>query len=155
MKRFTVLLAAVLFLLPAGLVFAANSSSSAPVHKVSKKTVKKKVRIHQLTGDVSAVNLAAKTLSIKGRKGVAQFDITGKTKGLALDKLKPSQKVTVRYYLADGKKTAVSVKAPAVRKSKKKVKYAGKTKKAAAKPAPAATTEKAGKAPQRPEMTGC
>lgn len=151
MKKLAVLLAAVLFLVQAGMVYAADVNvPAAGAHKTAKKASKKKATIKTVTGQVTAVDAAANTLSVKGRKGEVQLSTTAKTKGLALNKLKTGEKVTVRYRVVEGKNEAVSIKAPkAAKKRARKAAAAAPTSAPKAAPAPAAPVTK------KPAMTGC
>jgi len=71
---------------------------------------------HRVTGTVKEVDLAAKTFSIKTRRGDQHFVISPETqlkKGrekLRMDGLKAESKVTVTYRDRDGKKVAGIIK---------------------------------------------
>lgn len=68
-------------------------------------------------GEVTTVDVAAKTLTVKGKKGDMTFDVTDvKMKG----EPKPGHKVMVRYMEKDGKMVATSVLREGVKKLSKK-----------------------------------
>ena len=105
---------------------AATTPAPAPEKKAEKKAAPKgKVKQHR--GAVTGVDMAAKTLTVKGRKGDMTFDVTDATmKG----EPKAGDKVTVKYAEKDGKMVAKSV-------SMKGIKKAGKKEAKSAAPAPA------------------
>lgn len=111
----------------------------APEKKAEKKAAKEKV--HQYTGEVTAMDAAAKTLTVKGKKGDMTFDVTD----VKMEKEPAAgDKVMVKYTEKDGKMTAKSVKvAKAAKKAEKKAE------KKEAKPAekPAAPEKAPAKAP--------
>ena len=92
---------------------AAPAAEKAPMAEkapVAKKAVKAKV--HQVTGTVEALDAAAGTFTMKGKKG--NMDLKA-GENVKLDSIKVGEKVVVKY--ADG--TASSVKAVKAHKAKK------------------------------------
>jgi len=120
----------------------AAKKEAAPAKKAAKK---------QVTGEVTAVDAKANTLTVKGKKGDVTVSTDDKTKVVAgkdkktLADVKAGDKVTVKYTEADGKNTATKVEimaAPAKKETKAEKKAATPAKKEAA-PAPAAPAKKA------------
>ena len=112
MKKIIALIVAVLFVFAVGSVsFAADKAAPAKAEqKVAAKIV-------QVTGEIAAVDTAAKTITVKGKKGDVVITVDDKT----LADIKAGDKVTVKYATADGKNTAKSVKkAPAEKKAETK-----------------------------------
>jgi hypothetical protein len=111
MKKAIAIVVSVLFVVSvAGLSFAAEKA--APVEK------KAKAKIHTVTGEVVAVDGAAMTLTVKGRKGEVALNTTDKTrfaKGKSLADVKVGEKASVKYVEEDGKNIAKSVMAKAAR----------------------------------------
>lgn len=109
MKKAIAILVSVLFVVSvAGLSFAAEKA--APVEK------KAKAKVHIVTGEVVAVDGAAMTLTVKGRKGEVALNTTDKTrfaKGKSLADVKVGERASVKYVEEDGKNIAKSVKARA------------------------------------------
>ena len=64
---------------------------------------------HQFTGEVTALDSAKSTLTVKGRGKEMTFSATGKA-AKSLADIKTGDKVTVHYTEADGKFTATSIK---------------------------------------------
>lgn len=109
-----------------------KAAAPAPEKKAEKKATKEKV--HQYTGEVTTMDAAAKTLTIKGKKGEKTFDVTdAKMKA----EPKAGDKVMVKYTEKDGKMTAKSVAAAKAAKKAPK-----KAEKPAEKPAEAAPPAK-------------
>ncbi len=130
MKKVIAIIVSALFILSvAGISFAAE--------KAAKKAPAK---VKQVTGEVTAVDAAANTLTVKGKKGEVALATDDKTmvkvgkEKKALADVKAGDKVTVKYTEADGKNTAKSIAVSAA--PAKKEKKAGK-KEAAPAPAPA------------------
>jgi Cu/Ag efflux protein CusF len=76
---------------------------------------KEKVKVKQITGEVAAVDAAAKTLVVKGKK--TEVTVTADEK--ALVDIKAGDKVVVKYTEQDGKNVAKSVKKAADKAEKK------------------------------------
>ena len=95
---------------------APATPAAAPEKKAEKKAAKEKV--HQFTGEVTTMDAAAKTLTVKGKKGDMTFDVTN----VKMEKEPMAgDKVMVKYTEKDGKMTAKSVKAAkAAKKAEKK-----------------------------------
>lgn len=118
---------------------SAPTPAPAPEKKADKKATKEKVR--QYTGEVTAMDAAAKTLTVKGKKGEKTFDVTD----VKMEKeLKAGDKVMVKYTEKDGKMTANSVKA---------VKAAKKAEKTETKPADKPAAEKSAAPMKAPATT--
>lgn len=156
MKKAIAIIVSVLFVLSvAGLSFAAEQKA-APAEKkeAAAKTEKKaKAKIIKVTGEVTAVDAKAMTLTVKGKKGDVALTVDDKTKfakGKSLADVKVGDKATVSYAEVDGKMVAksVAVKAAEAKKEKKEMKKEEKkTEKKADKPAaaaPAPAPKKAG-----------
>lgn len=147
MKKTIAIIVAVLFVLSVGFAFAADqkaapSAASAPAKETAPAKAEKKApaKVHQVTGEVAAVDATAKTLTVKGKKGdvaIAADDKTsvmvGKEKK-ALADVKVGDKVMVKYAEMDGKNVAKSVTVSPKKEKKETKKEAAP---AAAAPAPA------------------
>ena len=83
-----------------------TTTTTTPEKKeTTTKTTKSKGMMFQ--GEVTNMDTAAKTMTVKGKKGEMTFDVSGaKMKGEAKD----GDKVTVKYTEKDGKMMASSVK---------------------------------------------
>lgn len=91
---------------------AAPEKAPAPEKaKVEKKAPAAKT--HQFTGEVTAADAAAKTITVKGKKEEKTFDVSG-VKGA--EDIKVGDKVVVKYTEKDGKNVAKSVKKAAAKK---------------------------------------
>ncbi len=94
-----------------------------------------KVKVKQITGDVAAVDAAAKSLTVKGKKAEVVLSTDEKTavkmgkEKKALSDVKVGDKVTVKYSEVNGKGIAKSIEIKPVKAEKKSA--------APAKPAPA------------------
>jgi uncharacterized protein YxeA len=146
MKKVIAIIVSVLFVLSvAGLSFAAEKAATpAPAEKKeaapAKAEKKAPAKVKQVTGEVAAVDAAAKTLTVKGKKGDVALMADDKTsvkmgkEKKALADVKAGDKVAVKYAEMDGKNVAKSIiisAAPA--KMEKKM----EKKEAAPAPAPA------------------
>ncbi len=95
----------------------APASTSAPDKKAEKKTAKKG-KARQFTGEVTAIDMAAKMLTVKNKKGEKTFDLTDAT---MKKEPKTGDKILVKYTETDGKMIADSVTAKkSVKKTAKK-----------------------------------
>jgi len=75
-----------------------------------------KGKMHHVRGQVTAVDMAAKTLTVKGKKGDMTFDLTGaKMKG----EPKMGDKVRVAYMEKEGKMVAKYVRIKGAKKAEK------------------------------------
>jgi ribosomal protein S1 len=99
---------------------------------------KAKAKSAQVTGEVTAVDAKANTITVKGKKGEVTISVDEKTKmmpkGKTLADVKAGDKVTVKYSEAEGKNTAKSVEMKAAPMKKEE---APMKKEAAPAPAPA------------------
>jgi len=96
-----------------------------------KKEAAPKAKAHQYTGDVAKMDMAGKSIVVKGKKGDMTFDVANaKMKG----EPKEGDKVVVKYTEKDGKMIASSVTKAAAEKKPAEKKPAAE--KPAAKPAP-------------------
>ena len=150
MKKVIAIVVSVLFVLSvAGLSFAAEQKPAAAPEKkeaAPAKMEEKKApaKVKQVTGEVAAVDAAAKTLTVKGKKGDVALMSDDKTsvkmgrEKKALADVKVGDKVTVKYAEMDGKNMAKSVIVGATpAKMEKKEAPKAEEKKPAAAPAPA------------------
>ncbi len=143
MKKAIAMIVAVLFVLSvSALSFAAEEKKSpatpaaekkemapakkeaAPAKAEEKKPAEKKAtaKMKQVTGEVVAVDAAAKTLTVKGKKGDVALTVEEKAASKLAD-VKVGDKVTVKYKETDGKNVATSVvgkKAAAEKQMEKK-----------------------------------
>ncbi len=161
MKKVIAIVVSVLFVLSvAGLSFAAEQKAApaapaekkeaapakkemAPAKAEEKKAEKKApAKLKQVTGEVVAVDAAAKTLTVKGKKGEVALTVEEKAAAKLAD-VKMGDKVTVKYKEVDGKNVATSVAAKKAAAKKTEKKEMAPAKKEAApkaeekKPAPA------------------
>jgi hypothetical protein len=99
------------FLLVSTVVARQLDATTLQVRPVADRQLKMNAP-HRLTGTVKEVDLAAKTFSIKTRRGDQHFVISTETqlkKGrekMRMDGLRPDSKVTVIYRDRNGKKVA-------------------------------------------------
>ncbi len=130
MKKFSVILVALLFALSISAVaFAADQPAAMPKAD-TKPAAEKKAKAKSVTGEVTAVDAAAKSVTVKGKKG----DMTLMADEKMLKDIKVGEKVTAKYTEQDGKMVAKSIKKGKTKAEKK----AKKEEKAAAPAAPAA-----------------
>ncbi|MBI5057435.1 MAG: hypothetical protein HZB61_12545 [Nitrospirae bacterium] len=125
-KILTVVLSLIFVFAVTSMSFAADKTApAAPAMEQKAAPAKKEAAKHvQVTGEITAVDAAAKTLTVKGKKGDVAISVDDKTKIMAgkdmktLADLKTGEKVTVKYTEADGKNTAksIDVKAAHVKK---------------------------------------
>jgi len=150
-KAIAIVLSLVLMFAFTAVTFAAEKAA-APAEKKEAAPVKKeaapakKAAKKQVTGEVTAVDAKANTLTVKGKKGDVTVSTNDKTTVVAgkdkktLADVKAGDKVTVKYTEADGKNTATKVEimaAPAKKETKAEKKAATPEKKEAAPAAPA------------------
>jgi len=97
----------------------AAPQTAAPAPAPEKKAETKaawKGKMHHVWGEVTAMDMAAKTLTVKGKKGDMTFDVTdAKMKG----EPKAGDKVKVTYMKKDGKMVAKYVKIRGPKKAEK------------------------------------
>ncbi|HYA26682.1 MAG TPA: hypothetical protein VEE82_01665 [Thermodesulfovibrionales bacterium] len=117
MKKAIAIIVSALFVLSvAGLSFAAEQKAApAPEQKEAAPAKKAPVKVQQVTGEVGAVDAAAKTLTVKGKKGDVALTADEKTsvkvgnEKKALTDVKAGNKVTVKYSEINGKNVAKSI----------------------------------------------
>jgi Cu/Ag efflux protein CusF len=128
MKKAIVIIVAVLFVFAiTSLSFAAEGKKEAPMAAEKKAPAK----VKWVTGEVTAVDATAKTITVKGKKGEVVIAVDEKV----LSEVKAGDKVKAKYTEADGKNTAKSVKKVAAKAMKKAAKKAEKKAEPEAKPA--------------------
>ena len=111
MKKAIAIIVSVLFVFAITSVsFAADKAAApaadekaAPAKAEGKKSM---VKVKQVTGEVTAVDAKAKTITVKGKKGDVVIGIDAKM----IADVKAGDKVTAKYTETDGKNTAKSVK---------------------------------------------
>jgi len=112
---------------------ATDKPADKPAAATEKKAVKPKT--HQFTGEVTAIDTAAKTLNVKGKKDEKTFDLAN---AKMKKEPKAGDKVLVKYTEADGKNAASSVTITmAAKKTTEKKEAVKKDEKAVAPAAPA------------------
>jgi len=150
MKRAIAIIVSVLFVLSvAGLSFAAEKAATpAPAEKKAAPAEKKEAapaktekkapaKVKQVTGEVAAVDAAAKTLTVKGKKGDVALMADDKTTvkvgkdKKALADVKAGDKVTVKFTEMDGKNVAKNIVVSAAPAEKKEAASTKTEKKAA------------------------
>lgn len=96
------------------LVLSISGLAAATDEKPSDKKTGSKTR--QVTGEITALDLKAQIVSVKGKNGIAAIALTDKTK-VTIDKdagtlgdLQIGDRVTIKYKDANGKQTAKSIK---------------------------------------------
>ncbi|MFN3396017.1 MAG: hypothetical protein ACK4Z9_04400 [Thermodesulfovibrionales bacterium] len=128
MKRVIALIVAMLFVLSvAGFAIAAEKKEAAPAEKKEAAPAEKKApaKVKQVTGEVTAVDATAKTLTVKGKAGDVALTADDKTtvkigkEKKALGDIKVGDKVMVRYAEMDGKNMAKSIMVKAAPAEKK------------------------------------
>lgn len=117
MKKLLVLMLSIALIVSfAGLSMAQEKKAAEPAkkdepakpaeEKKAEPAKKEKAEVHQITGDVTAVDAKAKTITIKGKDKDVTLDAAGIKN---LDKIKVGDKVVAKYSEAEGKMTAKSV----------------------------------------------
>lgn len=102
-KRFSVLVALTLALALAAVALAETKAAPAKPVEPAKKAEAKKERSHQITGIVEAVDDAAGTLTVRGKKESVSVKVKDE---VSLEKIQVGDKVLVNYT----RDTASSVK---------------------------------------------
>lgn len=124
---------------------AAADKKEAPAKE--EKKAEKKAAAKQITGEVTAVDAKANTITVKSKKAEVTVTVDDKTKfmpkGKTMADVKAGEKVMVKYTEAEGKNTAKSVKIEAAKKAKAEKKEEKKAEKKEAAPAPAKEEKKA------------
>lgn len=122
MKKLIAIVVSFLFVLSVAGLSLAQEKKAAPAaapkaeEKKAEPAKKEKAKVLTVTGDVTAVDAAAKTVTIKGK----DKDVTLNTSGIKDLKVKVGDKVTAKYAEKDGKNVAKSIKAAAAKKEEKK-----------------------------------
>ncbi len=114
MKRAIAIIVSVLFVLSvAGFAFAAEQKGPKGEPGAAGSAMEKlHMNVMHVTGTVAAVDVKAKTLTIKGEKGEVVLTTTDKTihpKGKTLADVKVGDKLTAKYEEKDGKMIALKV----------------------------------------------
>ncbi len=117
MKKTVALVVSFLFVFAVtGLSFSQEQKEAAPAptkeeQKMPERKHAKQAR-HYMHGEVTAVDAAANTLTVKGKKGEVTFMIDEKTKfdkGMTLADVKVGDKLTVKYAEMGGKMMARNI----------------------------------------------
>lgn len=121
MKKAIAIIVSVLFVFAITSVsFAAEKAAAPAAEKAAApaKAEEKKApaKVKQVTGNVTAVDAKAKTITVKGKKGDVVIAVDDKM----IADVKAGDKVTAKYTEADGKNTAKSVKKAAAKKAEEK-----------------------------------
>ena len=120
MKKAIAIIVSVLFVFALTSVSFAEKRQLAPAaEKAAPVKVEEKkapVKVKQVTGEVTAVDAKAKTITVKGKKGDVVIAVDDKM----IADVKAGDKVKAKYTEADGKNTAKSVKKAAAKKAEEK-----------------------------------
>jgi colicin import membrane protein len=118
-KRAIAIIVSLLFVLSvAGLTFAAEKAmekKEAPMKEEKAMEKKAPAKVKMVTGEVTAVDMKANTLTVKGKKAEMTVTCEDKTKVMmgkekkACADVKVGDKVTTKYSEAEGKNMAKSV----------------------------------------------
>lgn len=100
-----------------GIAIAADKKEAAPAEKKEAAPAQEKApaKVKQVTGEVTAIDAAAKTLTVKGKAGEVALTADDKTtvkigkEKKALADVKVGDKATVKYNEMDGKNVAKSI----------------------------------------------
>ena len=113
MKKTIAIIVSVLFVLSiAGFAFAAEQKAPKGEPGAAGPGMEKHMKVMHVTGTVTAVDVKAKTLTIKGEKGKVVLTTTDKTihpEGKTLADVKVGDKLTAKYEEKDGKMIALKV----------------------------------------------
>jgi Cu/Ag efflux protein CusF len=117
MKKAIAIIVSVLFVFAITSVsFAAEKATAPATEKAASVKVEEKkapVKVKQVTGEVTAVDAKAKTITVKAKKGDVVIAVDDKM----IADVKAGDKVKAKYTEADGKNTAKSVKKVAAKKA--------------------------------------
>ncbi len=123
MKKAIIIIVSFLFVLSvAGLSFAAEEKEAAPAPE-KKEMHHAKKHVKHVYGEVTAVDTAANTITVKGKKGEVTLTVDEKTKfhkGKTIADVKVGDKVAAGYKEMDGKMVASSVKIKTAKMKKEK-----------------------------------
>ena len=115
MKKAIAIIVSLVFVLSvAGLSFAAEKAAAPAAEKATEK--KAPVKVKWLTGEVSAVDAAANTLTVKGKKAEVALTVNDKTKIMmgkekkTLADVKVGDRVSTWYSEVEGKNVANSIR---------------------------------------------
>lgn len=117
MKKTIAIVLSLLFILTVASVTFATDTKEAATEKKAEAGHAAKAK--HVTGEVTAVDVKAETLTVKGEKGDVTVKADAKTHIMigkdkkSLADIKAGDKVTVKYHEADGKNTAVRIEEPA------------------------------------------
>jgi len=128
MKKAIALIVSLLFVFAvAGLSIAQEKKEAAPAPAKEEKKMDEKKHAkksgHYIHGEVTAVDAAANTLTVKGKKGEVTLTIDDKTKfhkGKTLADVKVGDKLSVKYAETDGQMVAKSIMMKKANHHKKK-----------------------------------
>jgi Cu/Ag efflux protein CusF len=113
MKKTIAIIVSVLFVLSvAGVAFAAEQKELKGEPGAAGPVMEKHMKVMHVTGTVTAVDVKAKTLTIKGEKGEVVLTTTDKTihpRGKTLADVKVGDKLTTMYEEKGGKMIALKV----------------------------------------------
>jgi ribosomal protein S1 len=114
MKKAIAIIVSLLFVLSvAGLSFAAEKAAAPAPEKAMEK--KAPVKVKWLSGEVTAVDAAANTITVKGKKAEVTLTANDKTsikmgkEKKTLADVKVGEKVSTRYSEVEGKNVAKSI----------------------------------------------
>lgn len=106
-------------------VFVLSFPGFAPAVNEQPADSKGRAKAKQITGEVTEIDVKAKTVSVKGKKGTLTIIFTDKTK-VTMDKetktladVQFGDRVTVKYRETDGKQTAKSIEIKSAAKKPK------------------------------------
>lgn len=124
MKKILAILAVLMMVVAfSGATFAAEEKKAAEPATEAKKAPEK---VKQVTGEVTAVDAKANTVTVKGKKGDVTVEVTADIKITAGKEAKTiadvmaGEKATVKYVEKDGKNTAKSIDVKAAAKKEEK-----------------------------------
>ena len=122
---------------PAGTPEKKTTTTTTTTTPEKKETTTKvtKSKAMMFAGEVTNMDAAAKTMTVKGKKGDMTFDVSG---AKMKDEAKAGDKVTVKYTEKDGKKMASSVAMGGAKTTKKTTGKSTEKKEVTTAPAPAA-----------------
>jgi Cu/Ag efflux protein CusF len=118
MKKTIAIVLSLLFILAVASVTFATDTKEAATEKKTEAGHAAKAEAKHVTGEVTAVDVKAGTITVKGEKGDVTVKADAKTHIMigkdkkSLADIKAGDKVTVKYHEADGKNTAVRIEEP-------------------------------------------
>lgn len=104
MKKILALVMALVFVFTTAVVFA--EKPAAKPAEPAKKAEATKEKVKQISGEITAIDTAGKTITVKSKKQELTIGVTDEQ----IKDLKAGDKVVVKYTEKDGKLTAKSVK---------------------------------------------